>query len=50
MRGGDIVFPIISQWELSIAMETTVLIQYAPKLYAAFSPTTMDGQRTIGIL
>ena len=38
-KGGDIVFPIISQWDLSVAMETRVLIQSAPKLYAAFSPT-----------
>ena len=35
-KGGDIVFPIISQWGLSVAMETRVLIQFAPKLYAAF--------------
>ena len=32
----DIVFPIISQWEISVAMETTVLIQSAPNPYAAF--------------
>ena len=25
-KGGDIVFPIISQWELSVALETRVLI------------------------
>ena len=37
-KGGDIVFPIISQWGLSVAMETRVLIQSAPKLYAAFPP------------
>ena len=36
-KGGDIVFPIISQWGLSVAMETRVLIQSAPKYYAAFS-------------
>ena len=35
-QGGDIIFPIISQWELSVAMETRVLIQSAPKPYAAF--------------
>ena len=35
-KGGDIVFPIISQWGLSVAMETRVLIQSAPKPYAAF--------------
>ena len=33
---GDIVFPIISQWGLSVAMETRVFIQSAPKPYAAF--------------
>ena len=38
-KGGDIVYPIISQWGLSVAMETRVLIQYAPKPYAAFPPT-----------
>ena len=37
-KGGDIVFPIISQWGLSVAMETRVLIQPAPKPYAAFPP------------
>ena len=35
-KGGDIVFPIISQWGLSVAIETRVLIQSAPKPYAAF--------------
>ena len=34
----DIVFPIISQWALSVAMETTVLIQSVPKPYATFPP------------
>ena len=34
----DIIFPIISQWGLSVAMETRVLIQSAPKPYAAFPP------------
>ena len=37
-KGGEIVFPIISQWGLSVAMETRVLIQSAPKSYAAFPP------------
>ena len=31
-------FPIISQWGLSVARETTALIQRAPKPYAAFPP------------
>ena len=35
-KGGDIIFPIISQWGFSVAMETRVLIQSAPKPYAAF--------------
>ena len=35
----DIVIPIISQWALSVAMETRVLIQSVPKCYAAFPPT-----------
>ena len=36
-KGGDIIFSIISQWEgLSVAMETSILIQSAPKPYAAF--------------
>ena len=34
-KGGDIVFPIISQWGLSVAMETTALMQSASKRYAA---------------
>ena len=33
--------PIISQWGLSVAMETRVLIQSAPKPYTAFPPTPM---------
>ena len=33
-----IIFPIINQWGLSVAMETWVLIQSAPKPYAAFLP------------
>ena len=37
-KGGDIVFLIISQWALSVAMETRVLIQYVPKPYATFPP------------
>ena len=35
-KGGDTIFPIISQWGLSVAMETRVLIQSASKHYAAF--------------
>ena len=31
-------FPIISQWALSVAMETRVFIQSVPKPYAAFPP------------
>ena len=27
----DIIFPIISEWGLSVAMETRILIQSAPK-------------------
>ena len=37
-KGGDIIFPIISQWGLSVAMETRVLVQTAPKPNAAFPP------------
>ena len=40
-KGGDIVFTIISQWALSVAMETRVLIQSVPKPYATFPPTLM---------
>ena len=29
-KDGDIVFPVISQWGLSVAMETRVLIQSSP--------------------
>ena len=35
-KGGDIIFPIISQCGISVAMETRVLIQSAPKPHAAF--------------
>ena len=31
-------FPIITLWELSVAMETRVLIRSGPKPYAAFPP------------
>ena len=34
----DIILPIISPWGLSVAMETRVLIQSAPKPYAVFPP------------
>ena len=37
-KGGDTSFSIISQRELLVAMTTTVLIQSAPKPYAAFPP------------
>ena len=32
------VFPIITLWELSVAMETRVPIQFSPKHNAAFPP------------
>ena len=35
-RDGDIIFPIMSQWGLSVSMDTRVLIQSAPKPYEAF--------------
>ena len=35
-KGGDTVFPSISQQMLSIAMETRVFIQSVPKPYATF--------------
>ena len=35
-KGGDTIFPIISQCGLSVAMDTRVLIQSASKHYAAF--------------
>ena len=38
VSGGGILFPTIRQWGLSVAMETRVLIQSAPKPYAAFHP------------
>ena len=40
-KGGDIIFPIISQQGLSVAVEIRVLIQSAPKPYAAFPPNPM---------
>ena len=35
-KGGDTIFPIISQWGISFAMGTRVSIQSASKHYAAF--------------
>ena len=32
------VFPIVSLWELSVAMETRVLIRPGPKPYTTFPP------------
>ena len=40
-KDGDIIFPIISQFGLSVAMETRVLIQSAPKTYTGFPNTPM---------
>ena len=37
-KSGDTVFSIITLWELSVATETRVLIQYGEKLNAAFPP------------
>ena len=34
------VFPIVSLWELSVAMETTILIQYLKKNNIAVNPPT----------
>ena len=39
--------PFLSQWWLSVAMETRVLIQSAPKPYAAFPPPS-DATHKIG--
>ena len=36
---GDIIFPIVSQWGLSVAMETSVLTQPALKTFCSLSPT-----------
>ena len=33
------IWPIISLWELLVAMETSILIRSATKPYAAFSPS-----------
>ena len=38
-KGEDTISPIISQWEILVAMTTTVLIQSAPKPKAAFLPS-----------
>ena len=34
-KGGDTIFPILSQWRLSVAMDTKSFIQSASKHYAA---------------
>ena len=36
-KGGDIIFPIISQWGLSVVLETS-FNPICPKPYAAFPP------------
>ena len=40
-NGGDTIFPIISQWELLVAMTPTVLIQSVPKSLCSLSPTSL---------
>ena len=40
-KSGDIIIHIISQWRLSVAMDTSVLIQSAPKPCAAFPTLQM---------
>ena len=35
-KGADTIFPIISQWELSVAMDNRVFIQSASEHYTAF--------------
>ena len=42
-KGGDTIFPIISQWGLSVAMDTRVLIQSASKHYEPFHTLVMLG-------
>ena len=44
-KSGDTIFPIRSQWGLSVAMDTRVLIQFASKRYAAF-PHPSDATHT----
>ena len=39
-QGGDIVFPIISQWGFSVDMETRISIQSAPKPFLHPSDAT----------
>ena len=41
------VFPIVSLWELSVAMETTILIQSAPKNLMQSIPLPSDGSHKI---
>ena len=38
-KGGDIIFPIISQWGLSVAMETRTLDPVDSKTLRSLSPT-----------
>ena len=39
IKSGHKIFPIITLWELSVAMETRVLIRSGPKLIAVFPPS-----------
>ena len=38
-KGGDIIFPIISQWGLSVAMESQSFDPICPKTLCSLSPT-----------
>ena len=40
-NGGDTIFPIISQWGLSVAMDTRVLIKSASKQSSLSQPPLM---------
>ena len=48
-KSGDIVFSIITLWELLVAMKTGVLIRSGPKSNAAF-PQPNDASNKIWLL
>ena len=49
-KGGHKISPIKTIWELSVAMETTVLIQSGPKPNAAYPPPQLCSLIMIGQL
>ena len=48
-NAGDTIFPIISQWALSVSMETRVLIQSVLKVIKNGTSCSSLGTQTYGV-